>query len=866
MPARLADGSTLLHYRILGFLGRGGMGEVYKARDPRLERDVAIKLLDADSLDSPDRRARFEQEARAASALNHPNILTIYDIGDFDGRPYFVSEFIDGETLHALIQRGSLVPRKLLDIAVQIADGLSAAHEAGITHRDMKPENVMLTKEGRVKILDFGLAKMPLPGDQDATLKFGAPRSIPGLIMGTIAYMSPEQARGLGLDYRTDQFSLGLVIHEMATGSQTFRRETPAETMTAIIREDAQTLGANVPAPLRWIVARLLSKEPEERYIATKDLFRELRALKEHLSESTTTTTVEAAPEVPKRSVSKWRVTAVVAVIGIAAGAMGMLRMIGGIPFQDELRHTPIASEQGMESAPLFSPDGKAFAYVMNNRELLVRTFDSDVPLRLTTLVNSGGVGHVWSVDSNQIYFNQGGDLFRVAASGGAPSLVLQGVGRVVLTPDGKTLLFIRREKGKPVLMTSSPPGAEPKPAPVQPAGADQFSLASISPDGSKLAFTQTFTPVRDFGWMVLSYPEMKPVTKRNAGRLHGWFPDSRHLLVQKGIAGYRFSMVSLDGGAERILTTGPEVVISGHLSPEGKRLAYSTGFAHWDIAEYGLDGKMKGRVVASTRLETDPVWSPKGDRFLYSSNVLGTHDLWLRDSNGWNPRKLASAAISAGASFSPDGRRIVYSSKEQLWVMHTDGGRPVPVAGFKNTLGWVTWMPDGESILYAENGKLWKVPGNGGTPALFKDSAAQMGRQWTPDGKWLPCIIKGRISLISADGKDVRDFAATTVNGAFSADGKWYYELRAGATTTELVTREVPSGKEVKSVTMEFPQSERTLGGISLHPDGKRILLTLGEIRYDIWMIEGFAQPATGWRRLFGQWMPGDPGRAGLN
>ncbi|MBI3208738.1 MAG: serine/threonine-protein kinase [Candidatus Solibacter usitatus] len=851
MSTRLAEGSSLLHYRILGFLGRGGMGEVYKARDSRLERDVAIKLLDADSLESPDRRARFEQEARAASALNHPNILTIYDIGDFHGRPYFVSEFIDGETLHALIQRGTLASRKLLDIAVQIADGLSAAHEASITHRDLKPENIMLTKEGRVKILDFGLAKMSIAGDQDATLKMGAPKSVPGLIMGTVAYMSPEQARGLGVDYRTDQFSLGLIIHELAAGVRTFRRETPAETMTAIIRDDAPPLGAHVPAPLRWIVARLLSKEPEERYIATKDLFRELRALKEHLAESTTSSVVEASPEVPKRSRSKWIIAATLAAVGIV---FVTLQVIGDIPHPDELRYTPLASEQANESFPVFSPDGKAFAYVMNTRELMVRSFDSDVPLKLADATH---YYPVWSTDGNQIYFNKGGDLFRVAASGGAPLLILKNVSRAVLTPGGHTLLFTRVEKGKNILMTSSPPGAEPKPFSVRGTGLpDTFALESLSPDGSLLAITAPQ------GWLVLSYPDLKVRTKPRNGVPVGWFPDSRNVMVRRMVnGGYRFAMLGLDGSAERPLARGPETVISSSLSPNGKRLAYSTGLPDWDIAEFGIDGKMKARVVSSTLMDHSPHWSPRGDRFLYISTVLGSYDLWVRDSNGGNTRRLMQSVSGAlGPRFSPDGRRVLYAAKGKLWVMHTDGGRPVPVADFHNDTSSITWMPDGESLLIARGGRLWKVPAGGGTAAVFRDGdIVSVGNQWTPDGRWLPCLTKGKGCLLSSDGKEVRDFGAKSTNGGFSPDGKWYYEFQRSDTRANLLTREMPSGREVRSAQLELAPFEYPLS-ISLHPDGKRLLAAIGYLRYDIWMIEGFAQPATGWRKLLGHWTPGDP------
>ena len=277
--------SRLGPYEIVRSLGAGGMGEVYRARDTRLGREVALKILPESVANDAARRARFDLEARAASALNHPNIVTVHDIGEEGGVSYIVTELVEGESLRALIERGPVAARKLIDIAAQIADGLAAAHAAGITHRDLKPENIMLTRDGRVKILDFGLAKVAAPAPDESTVTQGLGTD-PGTVMGTVAYMSPEQARGAAVDSRSDQFSLGLILHEMATGKQTFRRESLPETMTAIIKDDAPALDASVPAPLRWVVERLLEKDPEERYASTKDLARDLRGMRERGSEA----------------------------------------------------------------------------------------------------------------------------------------------------------------------------------------------------------------------------------------------------------------------------------------------------------------------------------------------------------------------------------------------------------------------------------------------------------------------------------------------------------------------------------------------------------------------------------------------------
>jgi len=257
----MEPGAHLGPYEIISPLGAGGMGEVYRAKDPRLKREVAVKVLSAEVLGDAERQKRFQREAEAISALNHPNVLSVYDTGSENGTPYIVSELVEGESLRKLLQKGPVPIRRLLDIAVQIADGLAAAHQAGIVHRDLKPENVMLTREGRVKILDFGLAKPLFPHTGSAEeLTASAALTDSGVILGTVRYMSPEQASGLPTDFRSDQFSFGLLLYEMATGKQAFVRNTPVQTLSAIVGDEAtaiSTLNPKIPAPLRWIIEQI---------------------------------------------------------------------------------------------------------------------------------------------------------------------------------------------------------------------------------------------------------------------------------------------------------------------------------------------------------------------------------------------------------------------------------------------------------------------------------------------------------------------------------------------------------------------------------------------------------------------------------
>src|SRR5271157_4819285 len=327
----LASGTKLGPYEILSPLGAGGMGEVYRARDTRLGRDVALKILPESFAREPDRLRRFEQEARAVAALNHPNILAIHDIGQHDGCPFLVSELLEGESLRAVLDRGTQTQRKTLEYGVQIAHGLAAAHEKGIVHRDLKPENVFVTKDGRIKILDFGLAKLAQkagPEADAATLassQLGSSHTAMGVVMGTASYMAPEQVRGEGADPRTDIFAFGAVLYEMLSGARAFRRDTAAETMTAVLKDDPPELsdpGRFVSPALDRIVRRCLEKSPDQRFQSARDLSFALSAL----SGTETSGVARAAAAVPHRMPLLPWLAAALALVAVAAGTWFVAR------------------------------------------------------------------------------------------------------------------------------------------------------------------------------------------------------------------------------------------------------------------------------------------------------------------------------------------------------------------------------------------------------------------------------------------------------------------------------------------------------------------------------------------------------------
>ncbi|HEX7150163.1 MAG TPA: protein kinase [Thermoanaerobaculia bacterium] len=325
---------TLGHYQLLAPLGAGGMGEVYVARDPILGRKVALKMLPHRLAADRDTLTRFTQEARSASALNHPNIVTIHEVGTDDGTPYIVMEYIEGRDLRSIVTEGPLPMRKLLDLATQIADGLAAAHERGIVHRDLKPENIMLTRDGYAKVLDFGLAKVLGPGsaEVDDTLALEVPGTNPGTILGTVGYMSPEQATGRKLDYRSDQFALGAILYELATGRSAFEGDTAIDTLAAILHNEPEPITRyNVRAPAQFceIVRRLLEKEPDDRYTSTRDLARELKALRDRVIAEQSGFDIPRPPLVPMLHSPRRTYAAIAILVVIAAaiaGAVWMLR------------------------------------------------------------------------------------------------------------------------------------------------------------------------------------------------------------------------------------------------------------------------------------------------------------------------------------------------------------------------------------------------------------------------------------------------------------------------------------------------------------------------------------------------------------
>jgi serine/threonine protein kinase len=504
-------GTSFNQYLITASIGAGGMGEVFRARDTRLNREVAIKLLPKAFAADTNRLRRFEQESKTLAALNHPNILTIHDAGVHEGAPYLVSELLEGQTLRELLAGSNKAPlplRKATDYALQIAHGLAAAHSKGIIHRDLKPENIFVTKDGRVKILDFGLAKLgsadlkPEIADLNSPANASAPTLLqstePGLVLGTPNYMSPEQVRGQPADHRSDIFSFGCVLYEMLTGAGAFRRDTPVESMNAVLTEEPPDLGAtnaNIPRALGRVVLRCLEKHVEDRFQSAKDLAFAIQ--------NAGMTSTVLPPAVPVHSSpSRWRFSAVLpwAIAGVClasllesvlsrrnssnkeSGSAKVLRKF------DLTLSMPVGSSpQG--TALSISPDGKKLVYV-NTEGLWLRRLDSIAP---AVLLASGNhiTAPFWSSESTEVGYFQGHFLYRISSAGGAPSLIAPlsqdewaafpggaWLGdRIVFTTGGSGLLGVSALGGNVATVL---PTAE---------GEQDFHHASALPDGRGVLF-----------------------------------------------------------------------------------------------------------------------------------------------------------------------------------------------------------------------------------------------------------------------------------------------------------------------------------------------------------------------------------------
>ncbi len=753
-------GRTLAQYRVTAAIGAGGMGEVYRATDTRLGREVALKVLPAATASDPDRRQRFEQEARAASALNPPTILTVHDVGEADGTTYIAMELVEGKTLRELMASGApLSTKRLLDVAVQAADGLAKAHAAGIVHRDLKPENVMVSKDGFVKILDFGLAKLTEEVPQDAT---GLPTAIaataPGTVMGTAGYMSPEQASGYPVDFRSDQFSLGAILYEMATGKRAFQRKTGAETLAAIIRDEPEPLAqaaAKAPAPVRWIVERLLAKDPEERYASTKDLARDLKGVRDHLSETSASGGLEAAEPARKRR-RGWLLPAIGALaLGIVAGFLA--RNLAGGKKRSVEAAVRLTWARGNIVSARFSPDGQTVVYAASWEGLPLDIFTTSAGnaesrslgianAKLLALSSSGEIAI--AVNRRFLFgFETVGTLARVPLSGGAPREVLEDVEEADWSPDGKSLAVARLAGNR--IRVEYPIGTLLYEA------IGWVSNLRVSPDGRLVAFID------------------QPLRGDNNGNVK--VIDKNGKVVLSGP--YANTGLAWSARGDEVWSSANSISAT---SLSGKtRLVWNTpGARLHDIAR---DGRVLSAVSSSRRemvglaagekSERNLTWlnwsfpldiSPDGKSVLFDEQNIQPTAYYVRRLDGSPAVRMGEGA---GGSFSPDGRSVIaLSAPTELTIMPIGAGEPKVLPEGSLQIHAASWFPDGRRILFSGNEpkhgpRLLIQDLSGGKPrAISPEFVTFLFDAVSPDGKSIVAWgTDRRISLYSISGGEPR-------------------------------------------------------------------------------------------------------------
>jgi len=881
-------GSRFGPYEIVTPLGTGGMGEVFRAKDPRLHRDVALKILQTESIGDPDRQRRFLMEARAASALNHPNILVVYDVGTENGVPFIVSELIDGESLREVIRNGPVPVKRLLDIAIQIADGLAAAHEAGIIHRDLKPENIMITRDNRVKILDFGLAKTVIPNGSDNEQTRTSFLTGRGVMVGTIAYMSPEQARAREIDFRSDQFSFGLILFEMASGKRAFHKDTPVQTLSAILTEEAPpltSLNPKLPGPLRWQIERCLEKDPRERYGATIDLYHELKSLRDHLSE-TSFATDPALRLRPFRKTRQKVFAALLILFGLVAGFVGGL--FYPLPDQTgQYSYTPLATNEGFESYPAWSPDGKSVAYIAEVGgvlQIFTKSLQSGNAAQITRSERDCFMP-IWSADGASIYYvnygMEGGksDLWVVSAAGGSPQMVQENVMSAALSPDGQSLFTFRNETESGFafsLWHASPPAAKPRRFLKPPFDTQRFVDASMlfSPDSSQIIARLNQDKRPEF-WRI-PYPDGDPVKidflMSHEIKGFSWFPDGRHAVISGSMADDLQSshlwLLDTRTGSTKPITGGISSEIVPAVSPDGKKIAFTAFEGQRDVVEISLDGTIKD-LVATDRDEKAPAWSPGGNQFVYVSNRNGKDEIWMKSMLEGSERPLITekdfgsepTQLFSRPSFSQDGQRIAYhrSAKDgsAVWVSHISGGAPVRLNDEKHDQFTPTWSPDGNWIAYIlfSGGKFSVAKsriGARGNSTIIKQDIIYFQPQWSPAGDWISYQTENGLHLVSPDGRNTRLVSKDLwLTNGWSGDGKIMYGIRqTDSRRLTVASIDVATGEE--KMIADLGPSPALLGGpgqtiigFSMAPDGKRFATSLLRAKGDLWILEGF-KPST--------------------
>jgi hypothetical protein len=801
----LASGARLGAYEILGPLGAGGMGEVYRARDTRLGREVAIKVLPADVAADPERLARFEREAKAVSALSHPNIVTLHEVGTSEAGPYLVLECVEGQSLRGLIRAGPLPIRKLLDLGAQIAAGLAKAHAAGIVHRDLKPDNVMVTSDGFAKILDFGLARLVWPdeglGAAAETATF-VKETASGVILGTLGYLSPEQAAGKPADYRADQFAFGALLYEMATGVRPFKRDTVLDSLAATVRDEPErvrTKRADLPTPVAWLIERCLAKQPDDRYASTRDLAKDLAELRDRLSEISKAPVAEALQDTPQVGRSPWmrRAIALALVSAVVAATFVVARRTAR-PVLPSFR--PLTFQHGVVTGARFSPDGRTVYYSAAYGEGPSRVYVTQLDRTESKLLDFAPPGFLLAVSSKnelallltseRFAYGAAGTLVRVPAIGGTPRPVAENVTYADWTADGERLAIVRQTIDCTFLNG--------------PAIASDCWMVRVSPVNDDVALL-------DANSAVIQSAHGRRVASTGLSSLYGlaWSRDARELWFtasETGSAHDRALYALSRDGQQRLIARAPGAMTVYDVSPDGQSALIATG-AGWSGVNAGTENHGERALDLNGRTQIAGLSNDGSSLLLNEIREVGT-GAWLRSTDGTKTVQL-SGDVARGLM--PDGKWALIQRRgnpTRLVLQPTGAGEPrdVPVpAELEGSTDWHAAWSDDEHRLFLP----LRHVGGEATKRIYVREGDGPWRAVTPEG------VAGQFA-VSPDGGLVAandDTGAVTIYATddhqprrlegergrpvhFSADGRRLLLVAPEAFPARLYHRDLATGR----------------------------------------------------------------------